>query len=177
MDTQNLIVNCDKKSVKCSCLETVELKVTPYKNKKALRICSIYVNILRHHSHFPLQWQIGANSVEYSGHWGKTISITYSGRLEKLLWDFRTVPQTTNAIKEVLRIAVRESSYWLYYLIKNALNSASWYHICLALNQGLYRIIKSYLCQRTVTIDTEEKQRVLRIICRVRQGSSLGPIH
>lgn len=115
--------------------------------------------------------------------------IERSGGLSRNQFGFRKGRQTVDAVKIVVKLAEHASSFtWKYRRIcavimldvRNAFNCASWTQICDALckrkiDKGLYRILNSYLSERTVILETDNQKRIVRLTGGVPQGSILGP--
>lgn len=130
---------------------------------------------------------------------GKLYELLILGRLEKEIertgglsenqFGFRKGRQTADAVGTVIRLAEQANSYtWKHRRIcavvmldvRNAFNCASWKQICEALrkrgiDEGLYRIIDSYLSDRTIILETGDEKRVIQLAGGVPQGSILGP--
>lgn len=115
--------------------------------------------------------------------------IEKTGGLSENQYGFRSGRQTIHAIQRVIETAKEAESYsWKYRRIcvvimldvKNAFNCASWEHILEALrkrgvDKSLYKIIRSYLSERSIILTSQDRKSELTVNRGVPQGSILGP--
>lgn len=115
--------------------------------------------------------------------------IERTGGISKNQFGFRKGCQTTDAVGRILKIAkIAESYTWKHRRIcamitldvRNAFNSACWHQILDELHKrgidnGLLRLITSYLCDRRLILDNGHQKRLINVYRGVPQGSILGP--
>lgn len=115
--------------------------------------------------------------------------IERTGGLSRNQYGFIKGKQTTDAVQRVVKIAEQAHSYsWKHRRVcalitldvRNAFNCASWQQICQVLRRrdidhGLFKIIRSYLSERRVIVESDDEERTLKITGGVPQGSILGP--
>lgn len=111
------------------------------------------------------------------------------GSLSPRQYGFRRGKSTTDAIKEVMKVAIsansgpvqnRDICAVVTIDVKNAFNSAPWNLIDDALQRScappyLVKLLRSYMSDRVLKLDQQENSLDFPVMCGVPQGSVLGP--